>query len=218
MICVSHLSKTLYERFGFNPERITVIVNGVTVGVGDGVRVRNEGLNVGTVARLSPEKAIDVLIHAIANMPEISLSIIGKGPEESEIKRLIREDTERLGIGIPRIQLESHVDNLENFYRSLDVFVLPSTDHDPFGLVAAEAMMCGIPVITTYQCGISDYLKNGEDALIVKAGSGEKLQNALEQLKDETVRKRIGEAGQKTALERFSLMRMVDEYKKILQK
>lgn len=174
-------------------------------------------MRVGTLARLSPEKGIDVLLEAIADLPEISLRIVGSGSEEGEIRRLIAEDTARLGLGISRVKLQKTVDDLASFYHSLDVFVLPSSDHDPFGLAAAEAMARGIPTIVTDACGIAGYLRDGNDALIVPAGSASALTEALKKLRNPELRQVLRTCGRRTALERFSLGRMIDQYETILQ-
>lgn len=181
---------------------------------GEGTGVGEVG--VGVVARLSPEKGIDILLEAIADLPELSLTIVGTGPQESEICRLIAEDTERLGLGIPRIELKKTVSDLPAFYSSLDVFVLPSSDHDPFGLVAAEAMTCGTATIVTDACGIAGYVQDGVDALVVSAGSVSALRAGIRRLGDPELRHALGMCGRQIALERFSLGGMIDEYEKIL--
>ncbi|HLD71001.1 MAG TPA: glycosyltransferase family 4 protein, partial [Candidatus Peribacteraceae bacterium] len=102
------------------------------------------------------------------------------------------------------------------FYRSTDVLVLPSRDNDPFGLVAAEAMACGTPVIVTEQCGIAGYLSNEVDAIIVKADSEKSLKEAILHIKDPAVRSRLSAAGKKTAQEKFSLDSMIEGYCRLL--
>jgi len=129
---------------------------------------------------------------------------------------MIEEDTKRMGVA--RITLQHSVPNLDTFMSSLDVLVLASTDHDPFGLVAAEAMMRGIPVIVTDQCGIADYLTDGSDALIVEAGSSGALTDAIARLCDTRFRNTLSERGLKTAKRLFSLEKMVDAYSDALHK
>ena len=64
-------------------------------------------------------------------------------------------------------------------YRDADVLVLP-TLHDGFGFVIAEAMACGLPVITTDRCGAAELLRQGESGWVVPAGNVERLAFALE--------------------------------------
>jgi glycosyltransferase involved in cell wall biosynthesis len=63
-------------------------------------------------------------------------------------------------------------------YERADVLVLP-TVHDGFGLVVGEAMACGLPVITTDQCGAADWIEPGATGSVVPAGNQEALTNAL---------------------------------------
>src|SRR3990167_4019251 len=111
-----------------------------------------------------------------------------------------------------------HIDDLASFYHSLDLFVLPSREHDPFGLVAGEAMMMGIPTIVTDACGIAGYLQNGRDAVIVPAGSAKDLRNAILDLKNNPEKRALmGAIGKGTAEESFSMERMVRSYEIVLK-
>lgn len=232
IVCVSELSRKMYVDMGFDPERVVAIPNGVPPSPltplpegegnspsppgrrGRGMRV---GLRIGCIARLSEEKGIDILLQAIAEMPEVTLKIVGKGPQEGYLRSLIAEDTRRLGIGVPRMTLESSVPDLDVFYASLDALVLPSSDHDPFGLVAAEAMVRGIPTVVTDACGIAGYLEKDREALIAEAGSPESLTMEIKKLASPELRNRLSEVGKKTVSERFSLSRMVGDYEAIIQ-
>ena len=220
-VCVSDLSRKIYIELGWSPENTMAIANGV-----DGVRVMSERniasnsklktqsltLRIGTIARLTHDKGIDLLIEAVAAIPNASLSIIGQGQEEETLRTCIQAKH-----GTGRITIKSNVNDLAAFYRSLDVFVLPSREHDPFGLVAAEAMLCGIPTIVTDACGIAGYLKNGTDAIIVRANDADALRDAIRKLSDANIRDVIAQSGRKIAQEKFSLERMVDEYERTLR-
>ncbi len=220
IVCVSELSRRKYVEMGFDAEKVVTIPNGIVPPPSSpnpfSRREKGNMMRVVCIARLSPEKGVDILIQSISTLPEINLTIVGSGPEEGYLRHLIAEDTQRLGIGEPRIQIIRDVPNLDPIYASADVLVLPSSDHDPFGLVAAEAMMRGIPVIVTDACGIAGYLKDGDDAFIAEAGSVESLTEAIVGLEDSEMRQQIGIAGQKTALREFSVDRMVAGYEIIL--
>lgn len=217
IICVSDISRKLYLKMGFDEKKVISILNGVPVVLpssGEGLGVGE--LRVGTVARLDREKGIDILIQSIAELPEVTLSILGKGREESYIRTLIDADTQR--IGQQRIHLLSHVPDLSAFYYSLDIFVLPSSDHDPFGLVAAEAMMCGTATIVTDACGISASLTCPDEALVVPARSPQELSIAIRTLFDQGRREELAANGKKAAQSRFTIEVMVEKYEQILHK
>jgi glycosyltransferase involved in cell wall biosynthesis len=236
IVVVSELSKKMYIDLGFDPTHIVVIPNGIDQArfqgtpahrsLGEGERheareifhsklvTRNSNLfHVGAVTRLTPDKGADVLIDAVSDLPEVNLTTIGTGPEEGFLRKIILDRNLS-----DRVILISHVDDLASFYSSLDAFVLPSRDHDPFGLVAAEAMSMGIPTIVTDQCGIADFLRDGEDALIVKAESISALQKAICKLRDDiTLRSCIAENGMHTVREKFNVNTMVSRYEALFQ-
>lgn len=218
IICVSELSRKKYIDLGFDPVRIIVIPNGVPLPASrQPLPANTTELHLGTVARLSAEKGIDVLLQAIGRLPEFSLTIVGKGPQEGYVRSLIAEDTQRLGIGVPRIKLISHVADLADFYAGLDAFVLPSSDHDPFGLVAAEAMSCGVPTVITDACGIAGSLKSGTEVLVAEAGSSQSLERALRELLHASRRESLGAAGKQAVISRLTVDQMSEAYDKVLR-
>ena len=102
---------------------------------------------------------------------------------------------------------------VEKLYRETDVVVLPSTEHDPFGLVIVEAMIMGKPVVATQVCGATEFLDNGEEILTTP----KKDENALFQaintlLTNHDFRQKIAQNGHKAALTKFNHDRMVEDY------
>lgn len=210
-ICVSALSRKIYLDLGWRPEDVIAIPNGIDLDKfhSEGRRETGDGrLQLGCVARLSPEKGVDVLAEAVKDLPDVLLIIVGTGPQRARVIELSNQ----------RVSVVPHVDNLADFYRSLDVFVLPSRDNDPFGLVAAEAMACGTPVIVTDQCGIVGYLSDGIDALIVKADSEEALRHAINRMRDESFRVRLADGARKKVIAAFTAKGMIDAYEHIIKK
>ncbi len=214
-VCVSELSRKLYIDLGWNPVKTVAIANGIDPNrfgkTRDQKPETGSMVRLGCVARLSPEKGVDVLIDAVSTMSGVHLTIIGKGPEEEKIRSMITAQ-----------ELDDHVEiradevDLGTFYTSLDALILPSREHDPFGLVAAEAMACGTAVVVTDACGIAEYLADGTDAIVVQAGDPEALQAGIEQLRDADLRAQLSKQGCATALEKFSLEKMVDAYERAM--
>ncbi|HVW66468.1 MAG TPA: glycosyltransferase family 4 protein [Candidatus Peribacteraceae bacterium] len=215
-ITVSELSRHIYLHLGWENDRVVAIPNGVDSArlqprERSEVRDQRSVLRIGCIARLSPEKGVDVLLEAVKGIADVELTIVGTGREEAKIRSMIEQITNNQ----KPITLITHSQNIADIYASIDALVLPSRDHDPFGMVAAEAMMLGIPVIVTDKCGIADYLHDGKDVLIVKAGSAEALREAIERLKKSEVRSQMAENGRKTAQEKFSLERMIKRYETV---
>ena len=207
IVTVSQMSKTLMEHAGFDGNRITAVPNGI-----DSARFpekgvpAHEGLHIGCVARLTKDKGVDVLLEAVKAVPHATLTVIGDGPERATLQRLADG----------RTVFHAAHDDLNGFYRSLDILVLPSRDNDPFGMAAAEAMLCGVAVVVTEQCGIAGSLKNGADALMVPANDAPALASALQKLTDAGMRAELAQRGKQTALQRFSLEAMVSSYESLL--
>jgi glycosyltransferase involved in cell wall biosynthesis len=212
-VAVSELSKKEYVRLGWPQDRTVAIPNGIDEKrLGEGERTERERLHIGCIARLSADKGVGLLLDAVKDLPGIDLSIVGKGPLEAKIWR----QAQAINLRRERVSIEPSVASVGDFYRSIDALVLPSKDHDPFGMAPAEAMLCGTPVIVTDACGIAGYLRHGDDAILVKAGSAPALRMALTQIQNDSLRSCLSEQGQKTARRLFSIDRMVEHYLSLL--
>ena len=96
--------------------------------------------------------------------------------------------------------------DMEKFYKSLDVFVLPSVVREAFGLVLCEAMYCGVPVVTTNSGAQEEIIENGQDGIIVSAGDVEKLFEKLKILyMNLELRKAVAFNGKKKVLKNFDI-------------
>lgn len=211
-VCVSDLSKDLYLELGYAEKNVVAIPNGVDVtNARPEPRPNGNVVQAGCIARLSKDKGVDVLLRALCGVPSMYLRILGTGHE----LRALKQKAFALGVK-DRVQFVESVENIDEFYTQLDVLILPSRDNDPFGMVVAEAMMRGIPTIITNACGIARHIQANHDALVVKAGSWESLQDAMRVITDVEIRRRIGEQGRKAALEHFTLETMIDRYEQLL--
>lgn len=212
IVTVSAMSKELMTAIGFDGARITAIPNGIDPARFPPLpRAAHEGLHVGCVARLSKDKGVDVLLQALRSHPNMRLTVVGEGPEQAALAWYAREY-----FAAGQILFSATVPDMNAFFRSIDIAVLPSTENDPFGMAAAEAMLCGTATIVTDRCGIAGYLKDGEDALMVRANDASDLARALAKLQDADVRNAIAQRGSQTATERFSVTAMVDAYARLL--
>ncbi len=215
-IVVSELSHQIYRELGWRQDDLVVIPNGVdTVRLTD-IKTENRKLKtestlrLGCISRLSPEKGVDLLIEAIAQLAGVHLEIVGEGREETKLKAMVKASNIT-----DMVTFTPFVERVTDVYSRIDVLVLPSRDNDPFGLAAAEAMTLGIPVIVTDQCGVAGYLESNRDALVVPANSVSALKQAIESMQNADVRERLGKEGKKTAEKEFSLERMIDAYEKL---
>jgi len=117
---------------------------------------------VGWVGRLTGEKGADVLLRAIANIPElpVSVSIVGEGTDRTALEALAQQ----LGIG-ERIRWHGIVPEAAELFPAFDVFAISSrTEGTP--IVLFEAMACEVPVVSTRVGGVPDVVSDGEAILV----------------------------------------------------
>lgn len=216
-VVVSDLSKRIYvEELRFPKERTTAIHNGIDAKhlFSNAAFKRPEGssLHIGCVARLSADKGVDLLLEAIKDMDDVTLDIVGQGRDEDRIKTMAAElNRKRARVRI----VPSIPEGIGALYRSLDLFVLPSREHDPCPLAPAEAMTLGIATIVTDACGTAGYVRSGMDAIVVKAGDADALRDAIAHAQDPGTRKAIADAGRSTAEKRFDFDQMVQAYERL---
>lgn len=98
-----------------------------------------------SVGRLTYYKGYEYLIEAMRTTPDAQLLIVGGGKEEVRLNALIAQ------WGLKgRVHIVPHVDDVRPYYAAADVFVLPSSEpSEAFGIVQAEAMAFGVPVVNT---------------------------------------------------------------------
>lgn len=109
--------------------------------------------------------------------------------------------------GDDRIVFHSAVLQTEliEFYRQAKALVFPSVWNEPFGMPTAEAMACGLPVVSTYSGGIPEIVEHGRTGLLVPRGDAEELARAIGQLLTDPTRARaMGKAGRHRAVAHFS--------------
>lgn len=195
---------------GFGP--IEVIRNGVPV------RMQRpplaESPSVAFAGRLVREKGVDVLLRAVARvterLPDTGLIVAGDGPERQRLETLAG----RLGLA-GRVAFLGHLSR-EELERRLDgawVQAVPSQWEEPFGVVAAEAMMRGTAVVASDSGGIAELVEHGHTGLKVPPGDVDTLAGALARLlTDRELAERMGAAGREVALRRFGMGAVVNRW------
>lgn len=212
IVTVSELSRKLYLDMDFDATRVKAIPNGIEEErFSERTAVEHTGpLRIGCVARLSREKGIDLLIEAVSALPDVTLEIIGEGSDERVLRALAKNAGNRITFSPP-------TGDIASAYARFDVLALPSRAHDPFGMVAAEAMMSGVPVIVTDACGIAAYLQNGEDAIVVRADFAPALRDAIASMQHDATRTKIAAKGYATSRRKFSAVSMVNAWEEMLR-
>lgn len=218
LIAVSKTVKEEYVRAGYEPESIEVIYNGIDSRFLTLPRVeRSAGdaeqpMQLLFVGRLRVEKgllvllrALDLLVNEQASRPLLHLNIFGTGDQVyvNELQAFLRE--KRLE-NIVTFHGRVSQDELIRQYDLSDIMLVPSLWQEPFGLVIAEAMARGLPVIASHVGGPAEILTDGVDGLLVEPGNERALADAIQYLLiDEQRRARLARAAQATVRERFTI-------------
>ena len=220
LIAVSQTVKDEYERAGCDGERIEVIYNGIDRCFLDtpssrkkksGEPQETEVLQLIYVGRLCMEKGVLVLLQALdalvheQHKQHFHLNIFGDGDEAyiTELQTFLHEK-----------DLTSFVtfhgkvpqDELIQQYDRADVMLIPSIWQEPFGLVVAEAMARGLPVIASNKGGPAEIISHDVDGLLVEPGNVQELATAITMLcESPTTCQRLGQAARSTVQARFRI-------------
>ena len=176
-----------------------------------------------SVGRLVEKKGFADLIEACRQLRarEISFvcSIVGEGPLEAELRAQI--DRASLGGAVRLLGPRSQID-VRQLLAGSQLFVLacvPEADggSDNLPTVVMEAMMCGLPVVSTRVAGIPEMLDHGENGLLVAPGDPPALALAIEQLlRDDSVAQLFAERARRTALGKFAIQTTTRALKQLL--
>jgi glycosyltransferase involved in cell wall biosynthesis len=199
---------TVIPQFGVDPEIFSPedsADRGTKREAGQGVV-----LEIGYAGRLVPEKGVQVLIQACAGLRETAwrLRIAGEGPEREHLEKIaVAEGVDGRVEFLGRIVST----RVPEFYRTLDVLVLPSVSQpnwiEQFGRVLIEAMSCGVPVVGS-DCGEIPHVI-GDAGLIFPEGDFRALSSALCGLAgDPEKRARLGQRGRARVLKQYTHARV----------
>jgi glycosyltransferase involved in cell wall biosynthesis len=172
---------------------------------------------VGNVAALVPHKGQRHLIEAahlvLPQVPDARFIIAGEGELRPALERQIKDH-----------HLEKHVllagfrPDVLSLHKAFDLFVMSSVT-EGLGTSLLDAMAAGKPVVATRTGGIPEVVADGETGLLVPPRDHAAMAEAIVTLlKDESLRRRMGQAGRARACTLFSAERMVQETLRVYQR
>lgn len=219
------LETYLVNKVGVAPGRISQIYNGVDAerfAPSTGPRVRPHGCpftapdlwHVGTVGRMQVVKDQITLAHAFARAAtrgprgaRMRLVLAGDGPLRSEVEGVLAE----AGV-LDRVWFAGDRTDIPDVLRGLDCFVLPSRAEGISNAIL-EAMATGLPIVATRVGGTPELVEDGVTGRLVPPADADAMALALEgYANDPAMARAHGSAARQTALDRFSLARMVRDY------
>lgn len=162
--------------------------------------IPEKALVLGFAGRLRGDKGINELVYAFESLvkryPYMYLLLVGPLEAElsgfkDEVSELIKTHKQIVSVG--------YQERVEEFMAVMDIFVLPSY-REGFGVVNVEASAMGLPVVSTSINGARDSVINNQTGFLVLVKSVKGLLEKIEKLiKDEELRKKMGEAGKQWA-------------------
>lgn len=214
---VSQSAVDRYVRIGASPaQKMRLVYNGIDV-----QRFRSSDVPEGigepevfrwlAVGRLEPQKDYPTLLQAIACLARqahrpFRLDIVGRGILDAELRALVA----KLEIG-SLVNFLGVRDDVDAIYRVADAFVLSSV-YEGYGLVVAEAMASGLPVVVTDSGGPPEIV--GSVGQVVPPGDAEALAGAMAHVMRLPLaeRRQLGRNGRSRICERYSLETAVGKW------
>jgi phosphatidylinositol alpha-1,6-mannosyltransferase len=172
------------------------------------------------VSRLVPRKGFDTLLAATARLgPDVQVALAGSGRSQRALEALAH----KLDLGT-RARVLGRVpdDALAPLYASADVFAMPCRDRwlgleaEGFGIVFLEAAACGVPAVAGRSGGSHEAVVDGETGLIVGPTDVVATRVAIKRMTDDVeLRRRMGAAARRRAVDEFSYDRLVDPLRRL---
>ena len=222
VIVPSEYLASIVKDWGVSSQKIEVIYNGVDFKPAEmtsqeaRIKIGISGNILLSVGRLVPWKGFKMLVKIMPELLKINqffrLVIVGDGPELKDLKTMVKN-----------LSLEKKVylvgkktkEELAIFLRAADIFVL-NTGYEGFSHQILEAMVSGLPVITTFSGGNKEIIHQGENGFMVKYNDEFNLLEAIKTLwNNKDLRQKFTDNGLKTS-GYFSIDKMIKETTEIL--
>ncbi len=170
-------------------------------------------ITIGTLARLVEVKNIAMLIEAvhllISGGHQIKLLIGGEGSLKEGLKKMVFD----LGLQ-ENITFLGWV-NQEEFFKKIDIFILPSTS-EAFGIVVLEAFKNKVPVISSNISGPKDIIKHGETGILSEVNKESFAKSVLRLADDKNLREVLAKNAFAEYQKKYSLAASAEKLEKIL--
>jgi glycosyltransferase involved in cell wall biosynthesis len=163
-------------------------LSGSVIYLGSEVKARSHQLSkkfiIGFLGRLVDWKGAEQLVKAVKNLKqtEVNLFIWGTGKgQKGSIEEKIKKQSG------PGVKFFGHTSDPTSAFSQMSCFVLPSQKPEPFATTLIEAALSKVPIIATDTGGTNEFIKNGKNGLLVKAGDTNQLEHSLVRLKDDPI-------------------------------
>jgi glycosyltransferase involved in cell wall biosynthesis len=212
-------ARLLISDFAVPAERLSVVRPG-TERASPSARQGRTAVELLAVGSVVPRKGYDVLVAALASLPDLAwrLTIAGDRERSPETARALVAEIDRLGLA-RRITFAGAVapEQLLDHYAAADLFVLPSR-FEGYGMAFAEAIAHGLPVVATTAGAIPETVPGGAGAL-VPPDDADALAAVLRGLiADRTERERLAAGARAAAAALPSWQQQAEEFARVLER
>lgn len=177
---------------------------------------------IALIGRINRWKGHHLLVDAFSEInkkhPKTKLVFVGSAPPNQE------NFSDSLTQKINELNLDDKVvilpfqNNIWQVWDSIDIAVVPSTEPEPFGLVAIEAMLASKPVVGSNHGGLLEIIEQDQTGLFFENNNKQQLSTAICQLIDNPEKRiNLGKNGKTRAEKHFSLKEYLDNFQKIYQ-
>lgn len=179
-----------------------------------------DDLIIGLIGRINRWKGHQLLLDALKDdllkNKSVKLVFIGSPPPQQDVYlEILQDKIVKFGL-MTSVKIIPFQDNIWPVWEAIDIAVVPSTEPEPFGLVALEAMLCQKAVIASNHGGLTEIISNNETGLLFEPNNQEALTIALRELiSNKAKRLLMGNNGYNRATNFFTLERYVNEIEKI---
>lgn len=181
------------------------------------INLASDALVIGIVGRISRWKGQVLLLEAFEKLQKentkVNLLIIGSPPLGQG--HYLSDLTDKIiSKGLEdKVQIHPFTPEIWKYWSSIDIAVVPSTEPEPFGLVAIEAMLIGKPVIAAAHGGLTEIIEHKETGWLFKPNDLNDLYSALKQLiENKPLRDRLGYNAKADVEDRFSKEKYVQNF------
>lgn len=185
-------------------------------------KVNHDQVVIALVGRISRWKGQLLLLNAFNALQKkyqnIKLVFIGSPPHNQDnFLEKLNEEIKNYNIA-DKVLVIPFQQEIFKFWESIDIAVVPSTEPEPFGLVAVEAMLAKKPIIGSNHGGLKEIIVNNMTGLLIEPNNEKELINAIQKLiENQDLRIEFGKNGYQRAIQEFSMNKYISSFEDLFE-
>jgi glycosyltransferase involved in cell wall biosynthesis len=216
VVVSGEMLQSLVGSYGFTGKGVKVIYNGICLPEAL-IQHANKRMTIGSAGRLFPVKDYFLMVEiaklVVAQSDMVDFVLAGDGPERHRLEEKVR----KAGLH-GRFKFLGHQDDMDIFYKSLDVYINTSV-HEGIPMSVLEAMSYGLPVVVPKVGGFPEIVEEGLSGyLIDDRDPSEFSDRCLGLLADQEKREQMAKAARQRVIDHFSREAMANQYYQLYQK